>query len=432
MPKAGANRLPVRPVGHPRDAGARKLRGVRHQRPFAVGARLRRLRLRDAEDLHQRPDAAPRRDRVEAEPVAEVVGLRNRFEVVDVEVRPEHRHRLELGPLPAADHGAGRVDQLGLPRAANRALVAGAPPDRDRRVRGEGLSSDPLDAFRLVAGVAEVAVDEFVVLRQHPEEPGRSHRGEDPELLGRLREFSEPQLHVGLVDRARDVLRAKRFGRGGFHRHRPRDRNRDQVLRAEDRPAAPAAERAPLVVHDRRNRGEPPSRRADRHHAHPAAVAGLESLGDRLHVVEIGLGRGVEPHAAGVDEEDHRVGRAPGHDHRVVARPLELDAPPAAAVGRSDPAGERRLEVGVESRARRDRRAVGRRRRQHERVLGPERIDGEERVPVAVAKAQEPFDQEGGPEAAAAEEQFGETLVERVCAGRARGEVHLEHAPHGA
>ena len=70
---------------------------------------------------------------------------------------------------------------------------------------------------------------------------------------------------------------------------------------------------------------------------------------------------------------------------------------------------------------------------QHERVLRRQRIDRAERVRVAVAKAQEPIDEERRPEAPPADEELRARRSSSARrAGDARGEVHLEEAPHGS
>ena len=195
------------------------------------------------------------------------------------------------GPSPLSMTMPHASTSLGLARAADGAQIAGAAPDPDPRVGGQRFAADPLDLLGDVAGVAEVAVDQLVVLGQHPEQAGRPHRRQDPELFGRLGELADPELRVGLVGRARDVRRAERIGCGRFDRHRTRHHDRDQVLGAEDRPAASAPERAPLVVHDRGDPGEPAAGRADGHDTHALAVAGLERVGHRLDIVEVDVRR---------------------------------------------------------------------------------------------------------------------------------------------
>ncbi len=163
-------------------------------------------------------------------------------------------------------------------------------------------------------------------------------------------------------------------------------------------------------------RGEPVILRGEAAQEIEHALERQHTPGDGLEITRLHPEPGhVVQHVGGLVER-HREPAEGAHPHRVVTRALELDAPSAAAIRGPNPLGERRLEVGVEAGARRNRRPRGRRGRQDERVLRAERVDRPERVRVAVAKAQEPLDQERGSEASPPPRR-APTAVRRAPAG---------------
>jgi len=112
---------------------------------------------------------------------------------------------------------------------------------------------------------------------------------------------------------------------------------------------------------------------------------------------------------------DRRVGLAVDHDGVIAGRP-QLGAPPAAGLGLAVAAGERRLRRRGVPVGAREREPVDDAGREHELVLGSQRLDARREVPQ----------QEVAGEGAAPEVPPEHRLRDLLDAGLTGGEVDVE------
>ncbi len=229
------------------------------------------------EAVHDPGDRRPGSDRVEPVLVADLVGQRDRMEVVHAAVGTEDGRRLVFRAAVALLHRPALPLRLDGALAAHRARIAGLPRREDRR--GHRLAGDRLVAIELAGVVVEGRQAAGGVLAlQHALGPVRA-QAEDVGVIGDLGGAPPGELAQGL-----DV----------GHRHLPvraAHHDRLEVLGAHDGAHAGSAIRPVAHADDRGQADALLAGRSDRRHLDLRVVELLfEQIGGR--------GRGLAPQVA--------------------------------------------------------------------------------------------------------------------------------------